>query len=76
MTREKRHQFTKEEIRKVLTLWETKSLADIAIALNLTEFQVQYIAGQIRKVDPTILPRKKKANVLQGLIREILTEQN
>ncbi|MCK5017882.1 MAG: hypothetical protein KAS32_12535 [Candidatus Peribacteraceae bacterium] len=68
------HQYTKEEIRKVLKIWEKSSVQDIADELGVTTNQVQYLASQIRKAGVD-LPKKKRVGHFQKLILEIAEEE-
>lgn len=68
-----KHQFTKDEIKKVYRLWEGKSVVDIANDLGLKEQQVTYIATQMRK-SGIKLTKKRKKGYLRNLIEEVKLE--
>lgn len=62
--------FTKDEIKAVATLWNEKSLQEIANELNITTLQVQYLAKEMRR-EGFLLPKKYKKGVARLLIREV-----
>lgn len=65
------HLWTKKEIALVAKLWESKTKRQVAIELGVTEPQVTYIVGQIRKAGYD-LPHKKLNGNLRVLIKETL----
>lgn len=73
--RQSTHSWTKEEIRKVLDLWETKSTIEVATELGVRREQVQYISAALRKAGFK-LPRKKssRGSHLRNLIQELHSE--
>lgn len=72
--RQKIYMWTKNEIRTLMSLWDTKSPDDIAESLRITKTQVMYMVGMIRKVNPTALTRKRKNAYLNTMINEVLAE--
>jgi len=73
MGRLKNHQFTKAEIKKVISMWDKKTKEQIADELNINEQQVNYIAMQIRKAGYK-LTKKHKVGYLRNLITEVINE--
>ena len=69
----KKHQFTKDEIKKVYRLWEGESTLKIAEELGLKEQQITYIATQMRKSGMK-LAKKHKIGYLRNLIEEVKKE--
>lgn len=70
------HQWTKAEIKTLLTLWESNSVSDIAEKLGVTTAQVNYMATEIRKINPTLVTKKRNKMQLRSLISEVLAELN
>lgn len=68
-----KHQFTKDEIKKVYRLWEGKSTLAIAEELGLKEQQITYIATQMRK-SGLKMAKKHKIGYLRNLIEEVKLE--
>lgn len=66
--------FTKEEINKVMNLWEEATLEEIAHELGRPKYAVSYIANAIRKTGYK-LPRKRTVGQLQTLIKDVLAER-
>lgn len=66
---------TKDIIRKLIDLWETKSTRDIAEELGVELGRVSYLATQIRK-EGYDLPRKYIRGVTRKLIKEVLAERS
>lgn len=71
-TRVKSHVWTKDGIKELAQLWESKSTQDIADEMGLEKFQVAYMATAIRKVYPKLLPKKHRQGMIQSLIKEAL----
>ena len=64
--------WTKQDIMKVIDIWDSKSTDDIAKELKCTKKEVCNIAYQIRKVYP--LQRKRNNVTLRLLIEETVSE--
>lgn len=73
MTKNKGHQWNKEEIKRLITLWETKNAAELAEEMNLSIPQVMYMANQIRK-EGYKLPKHNKIGEVRNLIKEVISE--
>jgi len=67
------HMWTKAEIRKVLTLWEAKSIEDLAKELDVNPQQITYIVAVLRK-EGFDLPKKKRPSVINNLLLELKKE--
>jgi hypothetical protein len=74
MAKKGNHMWTREEIRKVLKLWESRDTHQIAHELGVQPAQVSYIAGEIRKVNPKFCPKKNRAGYLRSLILDVTKE--
>ena len=66
-----RQLWTKNEIKTVMTLWETATTQQIAEKLKRKPSQVSAIAVKIRKMGFD-LPRKRINGYLDTLLREVL----
>lgn len=67
------HEWTKDEIKKVISLWTSKSLKEIGTDVGVNAQQVAYIAGQIRKSGFNLQKKTIKGN-LRSLIGEAIKE--
>ncbi len=65
--------FTKEEIRKVIMLWENSSVAEIADELDRKPQSIIYLAKKIRKCGYP-LPKKYIKRESDSLIKTTLKE--
>lgn len=65
----KSHMWTLEEIRLIKSVWDNKSVNDIAEQIGVLPQQIQYIATQMRK-EGIKLPRKHVVGRTRGLIQE------
>jgi hypothetical protein len=65
--------WTKEDMRKVLELWENHSIEQIAEMLNRKKWQIAYIANAFKKAGYQ-LPRKNVKGLDYGLVKEVLKE--
>jgi len=65
-------QWTKDDISKVLKLWNSKTGEEICDELRIAPAQLYYIAKQIRVVSPKALPKKHRVGILHNLIRDAL----
>ena len=41
--------WTKDDVRKVHKLWTSKTIKEICDEMNISQLQLQYIIGQMRK---------------------------
>lgn len=71
--RKENHSWTKEDIKKIIKLWSSKSTIDLAKDIGIDPAQVSYLAGQIRKSGYK-LPRKTVKGQLQTLIKDVISE--
>ena len=67
--------WTKEEIAKVIDLWETKTTEEIAEELERPHTSIGYIAKAIRD-SGYALPKKTKKGSILGLVKEVLREKS
>lgn len=67
--------WTKEEIKKVLALWDSKTIQELADEIGTTPEAVSYIAFALRKNGFTI-SKKRKAGYMQLLLAEVKAELN
>lgn len=68
-----RANFTKDQIREVMNLWETKSTDEIAEKLGLNKGAISYLANVIRK-EGYRLPKKHKIGILRALVKDVIQE--
>ena len=66
------HQWTKDEIKKLAKVWESKTMNELATEFGLEKTQLTYIAGKIRKVFPKLLAKKHRRGEMNALITEAL----
>lgn len=66
----KRHSWTKEDIKKIVKLWENNTTEEIADEIGIDKSQVYYIAYEIRKIYPKLVQRKS----IRGRLRNLITE--
>jgi len=64
--------WTKQDIMKVIDIWDSKSTDDIAKELGVSKKQITALAYRIRKVYP--LQRKRNNGTLRLLIEETVSE--
>lgn len=69
----KNFMWTKQDIKKVLEAWDTKTVQEIANELKVPYQSVMYIAKELRKVGFD-LPHKRKRGHIQILIKELFAE--
>lgn len=67
--------WTKNEIKKVMDLWEKTSTESIAKELGRTRPQISYIATQLRKAGFK-LARKRVVGRMASLLKEAIAEYN
>ena len=71
--------FTSDEIESVLSLWQSKTVQEIATELNRSIQSIQYIANRIRKISKNgikLLPKKHIKGTLDTLIKTTLAKLN
>lgn len=66
--------WTKEKIRKVLELWDTKTTQELADDLGTTKMSISFIAAVLRK-EGAPLTRKTSSGHIRKLAREVLDEK-
>lgn len=69
----KRHLWTKDEIKKVIKMWDDKNPDELAHDLKVERVQVMYIASVIRKAGYR-LAKKHKKGYIHALIKEAISE--
>jgi len=67
--------WTKDDLKLVLKLWESKTTDEIAAELGVVPQMIHYVAKQIRLVDPKALPKKHRIGELQALIRDVFAKK-
>lgn len=67
------HMWTKEEIRKVATLWESSTISELEDELGLVKNRIMYIVKKMRDAGFD-LPRKKKHGYIDSLLKEVKLE--
>lgn len=72
-TRLVQNPWTKEDMKKLILLWEEKSLEDLGEEIGRTRAQILDMARKMRKENIN-LPVKKKKGVINGLILEVKKE--
>lgn len=68
-----RHLWTKDEIKQVINLWESKTCGEIADELGVKAFAVMAMARKIRLAGYP-LPKKWKGGYLNTLVKEVVAE--
>ena len=68
-----RHSWTKDEIKSLVSLWETKTVDEIAEELKLQRQQITYMAGRIRH-NGFKLTRHHRDGVTALLVKEAMKE--
>lgn len=68
-----KHQFTKQEARILLTLWDRATKEEIAEKLNLRSEQIGYLAREMNKVGFE-LSKKRKVGQLRTMLKELKKE--
>jgi biotin operon repressor len=67
------HMWTKADIKKVATLWETSTITEIATAIGINRPQLMYMLRQMRNAGFDI-PKKHKTGYIQILLEECKRE--
>jgi biotin operon repressor len=68
-----KHLFTKDEAKKLLTLWEGSTKQQIADKLEIRIDQVSYLATQMKK-SGFKLQRKSSKGYLNGMLKDLYNE--
>ena len=68
-----RHQWTKDEIKALVSLWDTKTTLEIAAELNLKNNQVTYMAKRVRD-SGYALPKHRRNGYMASLVKEAIAE--
>jgi hypothetical protein len=71
--REQTISWTKEEMKKLIAMWETKTVLELCDELGRRREQILYMANQMRRAGLD-LPRKSKRGLIRGLILEVKAE--
>lgn len=67
------HMWTKENVKTLLSMWDSNSMLEIAQKMGLEQKQVQYMAHNLRaKGFP--LTQKHKVGELQALLTDVALE--
>lgn len=69
----RRRMFTKEEIKQILNLWESKTTDEIAAILNRPWQSIAYMATQMRKYGFK-MPLKHRKHTINNLLQEVKDE--
>jgi hypothetical protein len=68
----KTHSWTKDEIKKLAKVWESKTMDELAEEFGVERTQLSYIVGEVRKEYPKLLTKKHSIGKLRALIIEAL----
>lgn len=68
-----RNRFSKEDIKYILTNWDSASINSIAIDLNRSEVSIARIVGKIRKAGYSLSSKRSKGNS-DSLILDAIAE--
>lgn len=71
-----RHLWTKNDIRKLIDLWESKTIAELAEEIGCKESAVAFMAYQLRKEGFTLSRRKRQVGITRKLIKDVIDEYN
>lgn len=72
-TKDKSHMWTKQEIKKILSLWDSSTPEELAESFNVKKTQLMYIILKMRQAGIK-LAKKHKNGYLSNLIQEVLQE--
>lgn len=72
-TKNKPQYWTKEEIKKLINIWNNKTLEEICYELSRTKTQILSMTNQIKK-EGYKLQIKRKNKVRNKMIKEVLNE--
>lgn len=70
--RREKHMWTVDEIKTLTRLWNELDVDQVAQKLKMEKGQVVYMAGQIGKMYPKLVPRKHHTGYLRALIHTAL----
>lgn len=65
--------WTKDELKKVLKMWDSKTTEEIAEELGVKKVQVQGIANKFRKLGVK-LAKKHRVGYMNNLMKEVIKE--
>jgi biotin operon repressor len=68
-------QLTKEDIREIITLWDSITVKQLAEKIGVSEFTIYSVAKTLR-THGVHIPSKRRKNILQGLVKEVISEMN
>lgn len=68
-----RHIWTKEEIVKIIKLWESETPESLAEEMGLSAYQVLYMANLIRKKGLKLI-KKRKNGITSFLVEEVIKD--
>lgn len=70
-----RHNWTKAEVNKIVDLWDTHTVPQIAAKLDVREGQVAHIAWRLRKAGLPLARRTGVGGYMNNLIDEVVKER-
>lgn len=65
--------WTKQELKKVLEMWETKTTESIAAEFKVSKATIQQMATKFRKLGAK-LAKKHRVGYLDNLMKEVIKE--
>lgn len=68
-----RHQWTKEDIKVVMTQWESNTTEEISEQLGVSKGQISYVAKELRLAGHH-LPKKRRNGYMRNLIAECISD--
>lgn len=69
----KRKYWTKDELKKFVKLWESKTVPDLAQDFGVSTSTIQGVAGHFRKAGYKLAYKRQKGSVLL-MIKEVVKE--
>lgn len=69
----KSYQWTKEGLNRLIKLWKSHTLDEIVEAMDMPKHAIQYMAGEIRKERPELMPKKHQVGKTRKLLKEVLS---
>lgn len=69
----KRHSWTKDELKVIIEIWESKRIIEIAEQLGVSYSSINQLASDMRKAGIP-LTKKTTKGILAGLIKQIAEE--
>lgn len=67
------HMWTKNEVKKLYTIWDTTSMEDVCEELGIDAGQVRYMVAQMRK-QGFPLQKKRKIGQTMTMLKELKAE--